>query len=56
MNKQIENILETYDTPIIAEYETDCPICTGQGIYLGTLGRLQWYRCRNCGIEFNVTQ
>ncbi len=30
-----------------------CPICPGQGVPLGTLGRLRWYRCRDCGMDFN---
>jgi transposase-like protein len=30
-----------------------CPVCSGQGVPLGQLGRLRWYRCRDCGIDFN---
>lgn len=30
-----------------------CPICPGHGVPLGTLGRLRWYRCRDCGMDFN---
>lgn len=30
-----------------------CPVCPGRGVPLGTLGRLRWYRCRDCGIDFN---
>lgn len=29
-----------------------CPACPGQGFLLGRLGRLNWFRCRGCGIEF----
>jgi len=29
-----------------------CPLCPGQGEALGTLGALQWYRCRDCGMCF----
>lgn len=23
-------------------------------MFLGQLGNLEWYRCRNCGIEFHL--
>lgn len=32
-----------------------CPACTGLGVPLGNLGRLRWYRCRACGIDFSRT-
>lgn len=28
-----------------------CPVCGGPLVYMGTLGRKKWYRCRNCGME-----
>lgn len=31
-----------------------CVICGGEGMELGALGRLDWYRCRNCGQEWPV--
>lgn len=31
----------------------ECPACHNDGVELGTLGRLQWYRCRACGFEFH---
>jgi hypothetical protein len=31
-----------------------CPLCSGFGYLLGVLGRLAWFRCRACGIEFNL--
>ncbi len=30
-----------------------CPCCGGEGAFLGGLGRLEWFRCQNCGIDFN---
>lgn len=30
-----------------------CPVCPGHGVPLGQLGPLRWYRCRDCGIDFN---
>ena len=31
-----------------------CPICNSNGIrFLGTLGKLQWFECIDCGMEFN---
>lgn len=37
----------------------DCPACErlgahGIGALLGTLGSLVWFRCLNCGIDFNI--
>ena len=29
-----------------------CPICGGEGVLLGRLGLLLWYRCRDCGIPY----
>ena len=33
----------------------DCPACGAEsaGSVLGTLGRLDWFRCRDCGIDFS---
>jgi hypothetical protein len=33
--------------------EVFCPSCDGPGYLMGGLGMLLWFRCRNCGIEFN---
>lgn len=31
-----------------------CPLCDSNEVnILGQLGRLVWYRCRSCGIDFN---
>lgn len=32
--------------------EMRCPKCHGDGVRLGSLGRLVWYRCRACGWTF----
>lgn len=29
-----------------------CPMCPGYGVPLGTLGAVEWFRCRDCGIDF----
>lgn len=39
------------DAPVASE---DCPACNGPGTQLGTLGRLDWFRCRNCGTDFHA--
>ena len=31
-----------------------CPLCPGLGVLLGALGRLVWWRCRDCGIDFST--
>lgn len=33
--------------------QTDCKICGGPLMELGSLGRRKHYRCRNCGIDFS---
>lgn len=33
-----------------------CPICNGNGVPLGQLGKLFWFRCRQCGMEFSINQ
>ena len=38
----------------IRDSQMRCPICEGTGEYIGTLGNLDWYRCRNCGMEWSV--
>ena len=35
------------------DYPVYCPICSGDGIRLGKMGALIWYRCQNCGIDFH---
>jgi len=30
-----------------------CPFCAGEGMFLGLLGRLLWFRCQNCGGEYS---
>jgi ribosomal protein L37E len=32
-----------------------CPMCDGPGEYLGSLGSKEWFRCRNCGMDFSNT-
>lgn len=32
-----------------------CPECGGDGEFMGQLGSLEWYRCRACGMDFNVS-
>lgn len=54
--ESIETALEDYESPLTAEFERPCPACDGTGEYMGTLARLQWYHCRNCGIEFNIAK
>lgn len=39
-----------------AEVETPeyCPMCDGESYKLGQLGNLVWYKCRMCGMQFNI--
>lgn len=29
-----------------------CPVCSGPGVLLGGLGRREYFRCRDCGMDF----
>ena len=31
----------------------ECPICGGPGIPLGTMGKREYFRCQDCGMEFS---
>lgn len=31
-----------------------CKLCHGPCAFLGTLGRLDWFRCINCGMDFHL--
>lgn len=31
-----------------------CPMCDGEGVLLGQLGRLVHFRCRQCGMGFHT--
>ena len=33
---------------------TKCSICNGDKVFMGKLGNLNHYRCRNCGKEYSV--
>lgn len=31
-----------------------CPVCPGNGTLLGSFGRVHWFRCRACGMNFQL--
>ena len=33
-----------------------CPVCDGESFCIGALGDLEWFRCKDCGIEFNISR
>ena len=35
-------------------FHVECSACTGAMVFLGTLGNLDWFRCRHCGAECSV--
>lgn len=37
---------------VAIEEMIDCPVCGGDAAEMGCLGRLMWYRCVCCGVEF----
>jgi tRNA(Ile2) C34 agmatinyltransferase TiaS len=51
--KVFELVELTDAEPVILEATpTPCPACDGPGCYLGTLGRLDHFRCQDCGLDF----
>jgi hypothetical protein len=36
--------------------QISCGTCGGEGVYLGQLGRLMWFRCRACGLDFSQAE
>jgi len=48
---------QTAFVPIRGEREVQteeiCPACSGPGMSMGVLGRKEWFRCRNCGMEWH---
>lgn len=40
------------------EYEGEaiCKACGGESVYLGSLGRCCWFRCRDCGLDFTYDE
>lgn len=32
----------------------ECPMCEGPPVPLGTLGRITWLRCRDCGWQYEA--
>ena len=36
------------------EENPSCPLCDGTGIPLSGLGRLLWFRCESCGMQFSI--
>ena len=39
--------------PISERRPPTCPCCAGHGVPLGALGRLHWFRCRDCGMTLD---
>lgn len=46
--RDIEDVLD--DETLVRS----CPICSGWAMPLGQLGKLIWYICQDCGIQFSV--
>lgn len=44
------------DAEIAEETPPTCPACGGPGEFLGTLGSLDHFRCRGCGITYHQTK
>lgn len=44
------------DTDIFLDETTACPVCDGQGTYLGQQGPTIHLRCRDCGCDFHTSE
>ena len=64
--KQHVTHISSTDEPVTGETASDgrpwrshnrprpkCELCGGSLTFLGQLGRLRWFRCINCGMEFS---
>lgn len=51
--EDIKDLAESLTEGMPMGDEPQCPACGGQGQTLGGMGQLEWYRCRNCGLDFN---
>ena len=47
MKKDETPVCEFTDNP-------HCPMCGRDGAHLGSLGKFEWFRCIQCGWEFEV--
>ena len=50
--EDIDAVSETLDVLM----EEQCQMCGGPGQYMGRLGHLHWFRCQDCGMEFNYRE
>ena len=55
-DQDLSSTTEKPPAPGVEEFVTapPCPTCEGRGIHMGTLGNRKWYRCRECGLNFNT--
>ena len=44
---------ERMDEMVADAQSHPCVLCSGPLVVLGSLGRLDWYRCRNCGAQYS---
>ena len=47
--KIIEN--DVNDVAAFLEEKRFCPICGGELVWMGDLGKKTWYRCKGCGVD-----
>ena len=47
--------MEDHDLDIFLEV-VECPLCGGDGEFLGQLGSVTHLRCRQCGMEFHTEE
>jgi len=52
-DNQMNNYQEDYYIDDMYSDNPRCPVCGGLELYLGALGRLDWFNCQNCGMQFN---
>ena len=55
----VEGVPDDYDDErdLIGAYEPSCPACGARvPTFLGTLGRREHYRCRDCGLTYSAVR
>lgn len=50
---QLEGLGDNGDDEEEWQESPQCPMCGGEGMSMGRMGRKTWYRCRQCGWQFS---
>ena len=51
--KTADEFEDEYDANMLRDLSFPCPACNGSGDPMGEMGGRDYYRCRECGLEYN---